>query len=125
MSDTPDVLEHYLRMWNERNADKVRDHLDRCVAEDCWWVDPLHQHVGRDALEANEREFRSTYPEADLGLGSNIDGHNDRHRYEWYITSAPGELLIRGFDVVTVDSASGLINRVDGFFGALDRSGPM
>ncbi|MEZ5246980.1 MAG: nuclear transport factor 2 family protein [Acidimicrobiales bacterium] len=122
--DVPEVLRHYLRMWNERDPAEIRAHLDRCVGDDCWWVDPVHQHTGRDGLEANVREFRATYPDADLGLGSNVDSHNGRHRYEWYITSSPGELLIRGLDVVTVDDDSGLINRVDGFFGALDRSGP-
>ncbi len=122
--NTPPVLQDYLRMWNERDLDQIRGHLDRCVGDDCWWVDPLHQHTGRDALEANVREFRATYPDADLGLGSNIDSHNSRHRYEWFITSTPGELLIRGFDVVTVDESSGMINRVDGFFGALDRIDP-
>ncbi len=86
MNDTPDVLEHYLRMWNERDSAQIPGHLDCCVGDDCWWVDPLHQHVGRDALEANVREFRATYPDAELGLGSNIDSHNDRHRYEWFIT---------------------------------------
>ena len=121
-ADAPDALQHYLRMWNESDADQIRVHLDKCVAEDCRWVDPLHQHTGRDALEANVREFLATYPGASLGLGSNIDSHNDRHRYEWVIT-LDGELLIRGFDVVTTNDA-GMISRVDGFFGVLDRHGP-
>jgi hypothetical protein len=121
-AEAPEVLQHYLRMWNEPAPKQIRGHLDRCVDEECRWVDPLHQHTGRDALEANVREFRSTYPDAVLGLGSNIDGHNDLHRYEWVITVG-GELLIRGFDSVTVDDA-GMIARVDGFFGVLDRHGP-
>lgn len=122
-TDAPEVLQHYLRMWNEQDPDRIRGHLDRCVAPGCWWVDPLHQHTGRDALEANVREFRSSYPGAELGLGSNIDSHNDRHRYEWAIT-IDGDLLIRGFDVVTTDD-TGMIERVDGFFGMLDRHGPV
>jgi hypothetical protein len=120
-NDVPEVLQTYLRMWNERDPDQIRVHLDACIGDDCWWVDPLHQHTGRDALEANVRGFRVTYPDADLGLASNIDSHNERHRYDWMITSSPGELLIRGFDVVTVDATSGMINRVDGFFGELER----
>jgi len=120
-NDVPEVLQTYLCMWNERDPDRIRVHLDACVADDCWWVDPLHQHTGRDALEANVRGFRATYPDAELGLASNIDSHNERHRYDWTITSSPGELLIRGFDVVTVDATSGMINRVDGFFGELER----
>ena len=122
MSDQPEALVLYRQMWNERDPDKIRRHLDMCVSDDCLWVDPLHSHTGRDALEANVREFRSTYPDADLRLGSNIDGHNDRHRYEWFITVGD-ELLIRGFDVVTMNN-DGMIGRVDGFFGMLDRIGP-
>lgn len=128
-ADAPAELRHYLAAWNERDPDAIRAHLDRCVAVDCWWVDPLHQHTGVDALEANIREFRSTYADAALGLGSNIDSHNGRHRYEWVITSSinddgtPGEVMIRGFDVTTVNDA-GMIERVDGFFGELEKSGP-
>lgn len=125
-ADAPDVLKHYLSAWNEHDLDALRPHLDACVADDCLWIDPLHQHTGLDALEANIREFRSTYTDAALGLGSNIDSHNGRHRYEWVITTGVGDarvVMIRGFDVVTVNDA-GLIERVDGFFGELERSGP-
>ena len=120
--NAPAVLVTYMQMWNERDLDAIRGHLDAAVSEDCLWVDPQHQHTGRDALEANVRGFRATFPNADLGVGSNVDAHNDRYRYEWVIVN-DGELLIRGFDVVTVD-ADGLIERVDGFFGTLERVGP-
>ncbi|MEO0494292.1 MAG: nuclear transport factor 2 family protein [Actinomycetota bacterium] len=120
--NAPDVLTTYMRMWNERDPDQIRSHLDAAVSEDCVWIDPQHQHTGRDALEANVRGFRSTFPDADLGVGSDVDGHNDRYRYEWVIVSE-GALLLRGFDVVTLN-ADGLIERVDGFFGTLTRVGP-
>ncbi|MEM8707126.1 MAG: nuclear transport factor 2 family protein [Actinomycetota bacterium] len=121
-ADAPSVLVTYMQMWNERDPDSIRDHLDAAVSEDCVWVDPQHNHVGRDALEENVRGFRATFPNADLGVGSNVDGHHDRYRYEWVIVN-DGALLMRGFDVVTVN-ADGLIERVDGFFGTLTREGP-
>ncbi|MGI9600870.1 MAG: nuclear transport factor 2 family protein [Acidimicrobiales bacterium] len=120
--DLPASMQAYLRMWNTRDLDAIRGHLDEAITTDCLWVDPLHHHQGRDALEANVRNFRTTYPDADLGLGSNVDSHNNRYRYEWVIT-VEGELLIRGFDVATL-ADSGLIERVDGFFGTLERTGP-
>lgn len=118
----PAAMQHYLRMWNETELDAIRGHLDLAVTDDVWFVDPLHQHRGRDALEANVREFRTTYPEATLGLGSDVDEHNDRCRYEWIITIGEA-LLLRGFDVTTF-APSGMIERVDGFFGTLERIGP-
>ena len=120
--NAPAVLTTYMQMWNERDPEAIRSHLDAAVSDDCLWVDPQHQHTGRDALEANVRGFRAQFPDADLGVGSNVDGHNDRFRYEWVIVTG-GELLLRGFDVVTLN-ADGLIERVDGFFGTLERVGP-
>jgi SnoaL-like domain len=121
VSAPPAALAAYLEMWNERDPAQIRAHLDRCVAENCLWVDPLHNHTGRDRLEANVREFRASYPGAELRLASTIDGHNNRYRYEWVITVGD-DLLIRGFDVTTIDDA-GMIERVDGFFGVLERTG--
>lgn len=120
-TDIPESMQHYLRMWNERDLGKVRAHLDRAVSESCIWVDPQNDHVGRDGLEENVRGFRTKFPDADLGLASNVDGHHQRYRYEWVI-QVKGETLIRGADVATLDD-HGLIERVDGFFGELEKSG--
>ena len=116
----PEAMQHYLRMWNELDSELIRGHLDLAVANDCLWVDPHNAHTGRDALESNVREFRRNFPTAVLGLASSVDGHNRRYRYEWEIT-VDGELLIAGFDVSTLNEA-GLIERVDGFFGLLERN---
>lgn len=116
-TNIPPALYDYLNMWNERDPDAIRGHLDKAVSDDCLWVDPQHSHIGRDALEANVRGFRDKYGSAELTLASNVDGHNNRYRYEWLIT-LQGQTLIHGFDVVTVN-ADGQIERVDGFFGKL------
>ena len=119
-SDLPEAMQHYLRMWNERDPERIRAHLERAVTEDCLWIDPQNAHSGRDALEANVREFRGKFPNADLGLASNVDGHNQRYRYYWKIEN-DGGLLLKGFDVMTFDDA-GAIERVDGFFGELEHT---
>ena len=113
------AMQHYLRMWNETDPSAIRGHLDLAVSEDCLWVDPQNAHVGRDALEENVRKLRARFPTAELALGSNVDSHNRRFRYEWVI-KVDGKLLIRGFDVATL-AENDLIERVDGFFGTLDR----
>lgn len=119
-SHLPQAMQHYLRMWNERDPERIRVHLDRAVSDACLWVDPQQAHTGRDALEANVRRFRSKFPDAELGLRSNVDHHHRRYRYEWKI-EVEGEVLILGFDVMTLDD-QGLVERVDGFFGDLERT---
>jgi hypothetical protein len=120
--DLPDAMQHYLAMWNELDMDRVRGHLDQAVSDDCVWMDPVNAHIGRDGLEKNVREFRTTFPTAELALASNVDSHNGRYRYEWLIINGD-EVVLRGFDVTTLNE-DGVINRVDGFFGTLDRFGP-
>lgn len=121
--DAPPVLVSYLALWNELDPSRRTQLIDACISTDCEWVDPQHHHHGREALAQNVTGFRSTFPDAVLGLGSNVDSHRDRHRYEWIIVDGGGEVIMRGSDVVTVDG-DGLLCRVEGFFGTLDRHGP-
>ena len=119
MSDHPVVLDQYWEMWNERDVEKVRAIIDEIVSEEFLFVDPMHSHVGRDALESNVRGFRSRYPEARFELVSDIDGHHDRYRYHWNLVDR-GRVRLLGFDVTTING-DGLIERIDGFFGVLER----
>ena len=66
------------------------------------------------------REFRTKFPTAELDLASRVDHHRERYRDEWVITM-DGKVLMPGFDVVTLGT-SGLLERVDGFFGVLERT---
>lgn len=110
-------FDHYWTMWNEPDVDLVRGHLDQAVSEDFIFCDPVHFHVGRDALEANVRGLRSEHPRVAFSVASGIDSHHNRVRYEWHMTMG-ARTIIRGFDVATT-SDDGLIERIDGFFGKL------
>ena len=110
-------LDHYFAIWNERDLSAVRGHLDLAVTEGFTFCDPLHFHVGRDALEANVREFRTKHPGVTLAITSGIDHHHDRCRYEWQITLKHRVLGV-GFDAVRI-ADNGLLDRIDGFFGPI------
>lgn len=111
------AFEHYWNMWNERDPTEIRGHLVRAVTEDFDFCDPLHHHVGRDALEHNVRTFRAEQPDAEFVMASGVDTHHDRYRYAWHFTRR-GRTLVAGLDIATV-AGSGLIERIDGFFGDL------
>jgi len=112
------AFENYWTMWNSRDLAGVRALLDRAVADDFIFCDPLHWHVGRDALEANVRQFRSDQPDAEFVMASGFDVHHNRYRYDWHFTRR-GRVLVKGFDVATVDETTGLLERIDGFFGEI------
>ncbi len=112
-----EAFDHYWAMWNEHDLDAVRSHLDRAVTEDFVFCDPIHFHVGRDALEKNVRELRTEHPLAEIRVRSGVDNHHNRYRYQWHFR-LDDQILIKGLDIATV-SDSGLIERIDGFFGPL------
>ena len=118
----PESLIHYWTMWNEADLEAVRGHLNQAVTENVEWVDPLHSFVGRDALEANVRSLRTEKPEYYFALASEFDIHHDRVRYRWDMMRKH-RVLLEGLDVVTID-VSGLISRVEGFFGHPKPLGP-
>ncbi len=115
------AFDHYWAMWNEPDIERARHHLDLAVAPDFIFCDPLHWHVGRDALESNVRQFRADQPDAEFVIASGFDSHHNRFRYRWDFTRR-GRVLLQGFDVATV-AEDGLIERIDGFFGLLPELG--
>ena len=94
----------------------MRGHLDSAVTTDVEWNDPRDSFVGIDELESAVRRLRTSKPDYLFTLASEIDRHHDRLRYRWDM-SRNGRTLMEGTDIVTVHPVSGLLARVDGFFG--------
>lgn len=112
----PDPLASYWSAWNEPDCEQIRPHLERAVAENVEWNDPRDSFVGIDELEAAIRRLRTTKPDYRFAIASEIDHHHDRFRYRWDMLRR-GRVLMEGLDIVTVSPESGLLVRVDGFFG--------
>ena len=112
----PDALVSYWTAWNERDLDLIAGHLRAAVTVDVEWNDPRESFVGIHELEQAIRRLRTSKPEYGFVIASEIDCHHDRLRYRWDMIRGP-RTLMEGLDVVTLDPSSGLIARVDGFFG--------
>jgi hypothetical protein len=112
----PPALVGYWTAWNEADLSRLRHHLMLAVTVDVEWNDPRDSFCGIDALEANMRELRESKPEYRFRIMSEIDGHNRRLRYRWNMFRGK-RVLMEGLDVVTLQPETGLIERVDGFFG--------
>jgi hypothetical protein len=111
----PDALVAYWMAWNTHDLDQVRGLLDAAVLAEVVWNDPRDSFVGIDELEAAIHRLRSAKPDYVFSIASELDHHHDRFRYRWDM-SRKGRTLVEGLDIVTM-TESGLIERVDGFFG--------
>ncbi len=112
----PASLVAYWLAWNEPDLERVPDHLARAVTEDVEWNDPRDSFVGRVGLEAAIRRLRTSKPEYRFVVASEIDHHHGRLRYRWDMVRR-GRTLMEGLDIVALEPVTGLMSRVDGFFG--------
>lgn len=112
----PAALVAYWTAWNEPDLDQVRTHLTSAVTTDVEWNDPRDSLAGIDELEAAVRRLRTSKPDYVFTIASEMDRHHDRLRYRWDMTRN-GRRLMEGLDIVTLEPATRLIARVDGFFG--------
>lgn len=113
----PAALGAYWDAWNATDLDRVPTLLADAVVDDVEWHDPRDSFAGIDRLEAAVRQLRTNKPEYTFVLASEIDAHHGRLRYRWDMIRN-GRTLMEGLDVVTLAVDSGLIARVDGFFGS-------
>lgn len=111
-------LRAYWAAWNEQHLDHVQGHLSVAVTDDVEWNDPRDSFVGRAALEEAIRALRTSKPSYRFVLASEVDHQHGRLRYRWDMISRD-RTLMEGLDIATVDATTGLICRVDGFFGHL------
>ena len=117
MKQNTNAYMNTLAVWNERDLNQIRTHIDETIAENVVFADPTNFIHGRDGFEKMVKEFRLKHPESIIKRTSGIDSHNDRSRYSWGIYV--GETLVfKGIDFVQLDE-NGLVERVDGFFGDL------
>lgn len=116
MTSTPEPFVHLLAAWNERDLTKIRALCQKGVTADVEFTDPNYAIKGIDAFVAMVKEFRERLPNAMVTRTSGIDTHHDRARYSWTVTAGP--LKVDGFDAVAL-APSGLVKRIDGFFGPL------
>jgi hypothetical protein len=111
----PEALIAYWTAWNTRDLDRVRGLLVQAVTDDVVWNDPRDSFIGIEELERAIHRLRTSKPDYAFVIASEIDHHHGRLRYRWDMRRN-GRTLMEGLDIATL-APSGLIERVDGFFG--------
>ena len=113
-AELTDVLEGYLRAWNSDDPDERTALLERTVADNVVFIDPLAQTYGRDALAEHIAKTREDFPGVAFAPAGAVDAHNNLFRVAWE-ARLNGEVVLRGLDVDDV-GVDGRLTRVVGFF---------
>ena len=110
-----DVVERYIAVWNEPEADARSRAVAELWTEDGTYTDPLASVQGHEAIEAVIAGVREQFPGHVFKLIGDIDAHHDIVRFAWdLVPEGGGESAVIGFDVA-VAAHHGRLRNVYGF----------
>jgi hypothetical protein len=115
MANVTTVVEQYIAMWNETDADARRAIVAQAFGDDGTYLDPLMSGEGQDGIDAMVAGAQAQYPGVRFELVSGPDHHHDRVRFAWKMVGADGAgELARGVDFATL-THDGRLASVTGF----------
>lgn len=98
MSNVTDLIDRYIAVWNETDAERRRDLIARMWTEDSTYIDPLMQGEGRGGIDAMIHGVQAQFPGLLFRRTSDVDAHNDRVRFSWELGPEGGPALAGGID---------------------------
>lgn len=114
MSAIRELIENYIRSWNETDPLRRRALIERVYAENVAYTDPMAQVGGWEGIDTTIAAVQGMFPGHRFALAGEVDAHHDLARFRWQLI-APGndEPLVVGFDVAELDE--GRVRRIHGF----------
>jgi SnoaL-like domain len=115
MTDYNELVERYLAVWNEPDADARAKGIAGLWSEDGGYTDPLATVTGHEGIGAVVAGARDMFPGFVFRPHGRVDGHHDVARFGWeLVPAAGGESVVVGFDVAVI-APDGRLRAVYGF----------
>jgi SnoaL-like domain len=115
MNDVTELIDRFIAMWNETDAERRHALIARTWTEDATFLDPVAQGEGRAGIDAIIRGVQERFPGHRLRRTSGPDAHHDRVRFCWELAPEGGAPVVSGTDFVVVGNGDRL-QMVTGFF---------
>ena len=114
MSDTTQIVDSYIAMWNEGDAQQRRELVAQTVTEDASYLDPVMAGAGIDGISEMIGGAQQQFPGHRFKLASVPDVHHDRVRFTWSLAADGGAPVATGIDFVTL-ADDGRMRSITGF----------
>lgn len=115
MDDLKELIDRYIAMWNETDADRRRALIAQTWTEDARYVDPVLQATGQAEIDAMVKGVHDRFPGHRFRRTSDPDAHHDRVRFAWELAPETGAAVVKGIDFAVIAAGQRLQN-VTGFF---------
>jgi hypothetical protein len=116
--DVTASVDAYFEMWNEQDATKRLDAIERAWTPDGRYVDPLQEAEGYQGLSDMVAAVHQQFPGQRFRRTSGIDAHHGLVRFGWELGAEDGTVSAGGLDVGIV-ADDGRLQRIAGFLGDL------
>ncbi|HMH90710.1 MAG TPA: nuclear transport factor 2 family protein [Streptosporangiaceae bacterium] len=115
MTNLTSIVDEYLAIWNETDAEDRRKKIGQLWAADGTYTDPLAAVSGRDSFSELIGAAQQQFSGLQLVRGATYDEHHNIVRFTWNLVPGAGaEPVAIGFDVAEVNEV-GQISNVYGF----------
>jgi len=116
MGDATTIVDTYLAMWNETDAKRRAQLIERAWSGDGRYADPMLEAQGHAALSEMVAGVHAKFPGHRFRRRSGVDAHHNQLRFAWDLATPDGAVVVAGIDVGAL-AADGRLERITGFFG--------
>ena len=99
MSDTKELVDRYIALWNETDGARRRELIAATFTEDASYVDPLAAVDGHNAIDGMIEAVQARFPGYRFRRGDRVDEHHDRVRFCWELAADGGAPVAGGTDM--------------------------
>jgi len=114
MDELNELIDRYVTMWNETDAERRRALIARIWTEDARHVDPVLDAKGQAGIDEMICGVHQRFPGHRVRRTGNPDAHHDRVRFTWELAPEGGPAVVKGVDFAVVDGQR--LQSVTGFF---------
>ncbi|HLK61208.1 MAG TPA: nuclear transport factor 2 family protein [Chthonomonadaceae bacterium] len=113
MSQFTDVIDRYIAIWNETDAERRRTLIAQTWTEDATYLDPLQHGEGQAGIDAMIQKAQTQFSGLRIRRAGEVDTHNDRVRFTWELGPEEGQAVAGGVDFGVL--AGGRLQAITGF----------
>jgi SnoaL-like domain len=114
MTDTTQIVDRYIAMWNETDERQRRDLVAQTVTDDASYLDPMMAGDGIDGISEMIGGAQQQFPGHRFTLIAGPDAHHDRVRFTWSLAADGGDPVAIGVDFATI-ADDGRMRAITGF----------
>jgi hypothetical protein len=115
MSNLTDLVDRYIAMWNETDAERRRALIAQTWTIRARYVDPALKGDGRAGIDAMVQSVQERFPDHRFRRTGPVDTHHDRVRFAWELAPEAGPAVVTGTDFAVI-AAVDRLDEVTGFF---------